>query len=166
MKRFILQILCSLAMLPAFAQIASVSEKRSDVTSEKKFNMGIGLGVGPMVQEASVMNAAIDMQGEFKPSHAFSLYSSLGYNRLFAMGEGGGSAGFATLVAGPRGYISKKVFVGVGGGIAYFNFEGFSASGFAYNPHIGMDSKKTQFTLGYNGIEDGGFVQGRVLFKF
>lgn|GEM_PF-5468655 len=166
MKRVVLTSLCASLVLSGIAQIASVSPTSADIASEKKFNIGIGLGVGPFAQEASIINTSVDMQGEFKPATGFSLYSSIGYNRMFAVGEGGGSAGFATLVAGPRGYVSKKFFVGVGGGIAYFTIEGLSATGFVYDPHIGLDTRKTQFTVGYSGIEDGGFVQMRALFKF
>lgn len=164
MKKSFFAFVFGMLVLPAFTQIASVS-RSSDASSEKEFNIGVGLGIGPMVQEASIMDAAIDMQGEYKPSSAFSLYGSLGYNRMFAFGEDG-SFGFATALAGPRGYISKKVFVGVGAGIAYLNYEGYSATGFSYNPHLGLDTKKSQFTLGYNGLEGGGFVQMRAMFKF
>jgi hypothetical protein len=162
MKKLLTPAILMLLVLSAVAQMDS--RKDSDKDSEKNFHLGFGIGFGSMVQEPKILNATFDIQSEFKPVSAFSLFSSLGYSRLFAAGESG-SAGYATLMAGPCGYISPKFFVGAGGGIALFTASGYSSTVFAYNPHLGFNAKATQITLGYNGISDAGFVQLRALFN-
>jgi len=165
MKKFILPVVLIALVLPAMAQ------KDSTKTSEKKFRFGFGLGFGMFTQSASVLNASAELQGEYKPAKGFSVYGSLAYNRLFVTGGdlGSGSAGYATLVVGPRAYLSPKFFVGIGGGIAFFAGSGASASAFDYNPHVGFDGKKVQFIFGYNGLTDEGdnlgIAQVKVVFK-
>jgi len=161
MKKLFLPVLLMVLVLSATAQ--------KDSTKASKFQFGIGLGVGVLTQEPSIINLSGELNGEFKPTKGFSVYSALAYNRLFdASGEG--SIGFASLVAGPRVYLSPKFFVGVGGGLAYFSMEGESATVFEYDPHIGYNARHMQLILGYNGLtNDGsnlGFVQLKTVFKF
>jgi len=148
---------------------AQSSTKKEDGKSEKKFTLGIGIGIGLLTEEPSVVNADIGLQGEYKAATAISLYGDLGYHRLFAVGEEG-SFGYATLLAGPRGYLSPKFFIGVGAGLAFFAGEGESDAVFNYNPHFGYNGRKVQFTLGYNGLSDEGenigFIQFRTVLKF
>jgi hypothetical protein len=148
---------------------AQSSSAKKDPKSEKKFTLGIGIGIGFLTEEPSVMNADIGLQGEYKAATSISLYGDLGYHRLFAVGEEG-SFGYATLLAGPRGYLSPKFFIGVGAGLAFFAGEGESDAVFNFNPHFGYNGRKVQFTLGYNGLSDQGenigFIQFRTVLKF
>lgn len=148
MKKTILLLLFPLAILPAIAQ--------KNNTSEKKFQLGFGVGAGIFTgtgSESSVISASAELQGEGKLSQGFSLYSQLAYNRIFG---GGASAGYGSLLAGPRAWFSQRIFIGFGAGFAYFTGGGESDAVFNYNPHIGVSVKKTQFTLGYNGLTDQG----------
>jgi hypothetical protein len=161
MKKLLLPVLLMAFVLQAMAQ--------KDSTKESKFQFGIGVGLGVLTQAPEIINLSGELNGEFKPTKAFSVYGALGYNRLFDAG-GEGSLGFASLVAGPRAYLSPKFFVGVGGGLAYFSMEGESATVFDYDPHIGYNARHMQLILGYNGLtnngENLGFVQLKTVFKF
>lgn len=161
MKKTILLLLLPLAILPAIAQ--------NKITPEKKFKLGLGFGAGVFTSDLSIINASLDLQGEYKASQSFTLYSSLAYNRLFSF-NGPGSAGYASLLAGPRAWFSEKFFIGMGAGIALATGGGSTSTIFNYNPHIGLNTKKSQFTLGYNGLSQsgfgGGFIQLRALVKF
>jgi len=145
------------------------SATKTDSNAEKKFRLGIGVGIGILTEESSILKADIGLQGEYKTATALSLYGDLGYHRLFAVGEEG-SVGYATLLVGPRGWLSPKFFIGVGGGLAFFAGEGESDAVFNYNPHFGYNAKKVQLTLGYNGLGDQGenigFIQFRTVLKF
>jgi hypothetical protein len=163
MKKLLLPALLMVFVLQAIAQ--------KDSTKESKFQFGVGVGLGVLTQAPQVINLSGEVNSEFKPTKGFSVYGALGYNRLFDVGgEGEGSIGFASLVAGPRAYLSPKFFVGVGGGLAYFSMEGESATVFEYDPHIGYSAKHTQLILGYNGLTNNGanlgFVQLKTIFKF
>ncbi len=144
----------------------AISQPSADMPKTSILDVGFGLGLGSFVQAPDVLNAAMDLNLELKASERISLYGSLGYNRIFAFGEG--SLGYATLLAGPRGYISPKFFGGIGGGIAFMSLGGLSGVVFSYNPHIGFKSKTAQYSLGYQGIgnltEDVGIIQLKTVF--
>lgn len=162
MKKVILPVILSLLMLRGIAQ------RDTSIVPVQKFHFGFGLGIGMSPQETSIMNASAEFQGEFKPMKGFSLYSSLAYHRLFSFNEEG-SAGYATVIAGVRGYLSPKFFVGGGGGVAFIAGEGEFMVPFSYDPHIGYVAKKTQFILGYDGFildkENLGFIQLKAVFR-
>jgi len=170
MKKTILVLLLPLAILSAIAQNKTIPEK--------KFKLGLGFGAGVFTSDLSIINASLDLQGEYKVSQAISLYSSLAYNRLFSFNSSGG-AGYASLLAGPRAWFSEKFFIGMGAGIALATGGGSTSMIFNYNPHIGLNTKKAQFTLGYNALTKSnnagefnqsniniGFIQLRALVKF
>lgn len=70
MKKTILSLLLPLAMLSAIAQ------------NNKKFQLDVGIGVGAYIDDASVVNASLEIQGESKVAKAVSLYCGLAYNIL------------------------------------------------------------------------------------
>lgn len=137
---------------------------------EKKFQLGIGFGLGLSTQSSDVAIASAELQGEYKSTDHLSFYGSLGYNRLFATSNDGGSSGYGSLLAGVRGYLTPKFFIGIGAGVAYVADAFGSNSLFNYNPHIGLNGKAAQFTLGYNGLsqtgDNLGFIEAKVIIKF
>jgi hypothetical protein len=159
MKKTILMALLPLIFLQAIAQ--------KEGMPEKKFQLGIGFGVGVFTVDGLVITTSAELQGEVKISNTFSLSGMMAYNRLFGNGE---SVGYTSLLVGPRIWFSKKFFIGTGAGLAYYGGADGSGTLFNYNPHIGLNNAKTQFTIGYNALSsDGvgsGFVQFRGIVKF
>jgi len=123
--------------------------------------VGIGLGLGILTSETSVLNASMNVEGDVYLSKNFSIMGHIDYNRLFAPGESG-SAGFMTAHVGPRVHIGEKFFAGVGIGYAYFAGNGFSAGAFSYYPHIGLDLKRSQLSINYKAITDMGNTEGMI----
>jgi hypothetical protein len=158
MKKTTFILLLPFVVLQATAQ--------NNAQSEKKFQFGLGVGTGLYFNGGTAVSASAEMQGEGKLSQDFSLYGGLAYNRLFG---GGFSFGYASILAGPRIWFSSKFFAGVGVGIAFFTGGGDATTGFNYNPHIGVETKQAQFSLGYNAISEHGnvgFIQAKAIFKF
>jgi hypothetical protein len=122
---------------------------------------GIGLGLGILTSESSILNASMNLEGDMYLSKAVSIMGHVDYNRLFAT-SGGGSAGFMTAHVGPRVHITDKFFAGVGIGYAYFAGDGTSAGAFSYYPHIGLDFKRSQLSLNYKAITDQGTTEGMI----
>lgn len=153
-----------------FSSFTLQAQKDSAPAQDKKFQLGLGFGLGLSTQSNDVAIASAELQGEYKSTDHLSLYGSLGYNRLFAISNGGGSAGYGSLLAGARGYLTSKFFIGIGAGIAYATGQGESSTLFNYNPHIGYNSKAAQLTLGYNGLSQSGdnlgFIEAKVIIKF
>jgi hypothetical protein len=103
----------------------------------------------------SFLGADMGIQGEYKPADRFSIYGSVSFNRMLPIAEISEGINYFTFLAGPRVYITKSIFAGVGAGYALFVEDGFSYGAFAFNPHIGYDRPKTQWTINYTGISDG-----------
>jgi len=162
-----------MALMIFFSSFTLQAQKDPAQTGEKKFQLGIGFGLGISTQIDIAIVTAItsaELQGEYKSTDHLSLYGSLGYNRFFAISGEGGSEGYGSLLAGARGYLTPKFFIGIGAGVAYFADVFGSNSLFNFNPHIGLNGKAAQFTLGYNGLsqtgDNLGFVEAKVIIKF
>ena len=122
----------------------------------RKFTPSIKVGVGAWTEELSVFNAELGLQGEYKPTNRFSVYANISFNRMFAVEEFSYGINHLTFLAGPRLYITKSFFTGVGAGYLLFVGEGLSGGSFAFSPHIGFDRPKTQWTLNYTATTEGG----------
>ena len=74
---------------------------------------------------------------------------------MFEMSEVSYGINHMTFLAGPRVYLGKSFFTGVGAGYLLFFVDGFSEGSFAFSPHIGFDRPKTQWTLNYTATTRG-----------
>ncbi len=134
----------------------------------RKFTPSIKVGAGIWTDEPSVFNAELGLQGEYKPSARFSVYGNISYNRMFAFEEISYGINHINFIAGPRIYLTKSFFTGVGAGYLLLFGEGISEGSFAINPHIGIDRPKTQWTLNYTAaVENGvfGYISLAAAFK-
>jgi len=134
----------------------------------KKFTPSIKVGAGVWTDETSVMNADLGFQGEYKPSSRFSVYGNISYNRMFAFEELSAGFNHIDFLAGPRVYVTKSLFTGVGAGYLLLFGEGISDGSFGFSPHIGYDRPKTQWTINYTAATKGevtGFVSLAAAFK-
>jgi hypothetical protein len=159
-----------MTLMILFSSFTLLAQKNSGSTEEKKNQLSFGFGVGVSTQSAEIVLVSGELQNEYRVAQQLSVYGSLGYNRMFSTVSGGGSAGYGSLLAGPRGYLSPEFFIGIGAGIAYFAYPGESVGIFNYNPHIGYNTKDAQFTLGYSGLSNNGdnvgFIQLKAILKF
>ena len=159
-----------MALMILFSSFTLLAQKKSDSREGKKNQLSFGIGAGISTQSTDVIIASAGLQDEYRVAQQFSVYGFLGYNRMFSVTSGGGSAGYGSLVVGPRGYLSPKFFIGVAAGIAVFVGQGESIGIFNYNPHIGYNSKAAQFTLEYSGLSNNGdnigFIQLKAILKF
>ena len=144
MKKLLFVIACFLLSNSIFAQ-----------EQTRKFIPSIKAGVGTWLDDVFVFNADLGVQGEYKPSDRFSIYGSISFNRVLPIADITDGINYFTFLAGPRVYITHSIFAGVGAGYAFFAEEGYSYGAFAFNPHIGFDRPKTQWTINYIGISDG-----------
>jgi hypothetical protein len=140
-------------------------------TTEKTFELGIGVGAQALLtdQEAGkVFSVGLSLQAENHFTSQFSGFISAGYNLLFST-EGGGTAGFIPIQAGPRIYFDKQIFVGVGVGYGILTGGGDTESAFNYFPHFGINSQENQVILGYNVLSkngvSSGFLDLKIVFK-
>lgn len=147
MKKLIFATACFLLSNSIFAQ-----------EQNRKFIPSIKIGVGTWLDEPSVFNADLGIQGEYKPADRFSIYGNISFNRMFPIEEMSEGINYFTFLAGPRVYITKSIFAGFGAGYALFVNEAFSDGVFAFNPHIGYDRPKTQWTINYNGLSEEGVI--------
>ena len=134
----------------------------------KKFTPSIKVGAGVWTDETSVINAELGFQGEYKPSSRFSVYGNISYNRMFAFEELSAGFNHIDFLAGPRVYVTKSLFTGVGAGYLLLFGEGISDGSFGFNTHIGLDRPKTQWTINYTAATKGeitGFVSLAAAFK-
>ena len=131
-------------------------------TTEKTFQLGIGVGAQALLTDQAtgkVFGVGLSFQAENHFSPQFSGFISAGYNLLFST-EGGGTAGFIPIQAGPRIYFDKQVFVGVGVGYGILSGGGDTEGAFNYFPHIGISTQRNQVILGYNILSKNGFSSG------
>ena len=158
-------------LFAAFILAAFFCNAQTKDTTEKTFQIGVGLGAQALLtdQEAGkIFGAGLSLQAENHFSPQFSGIITAGYNVLFST-EGGGTLGFIPIQAGPRIYFDKQVFVGVGVGYGILTGQGESAGAFNYFPHIGFNSEKNQVILGYNVLSkngvSSGFLDLKIVFK-
>jgi hypothetical protein len=147
MKKLLFAVACFLLSNSIFAQ-----------EQTRKFIPSIKVGIGTWLDEPSVFNGELGIQGEYKPADRFSIYGSISFNRMFPIEEISEGLNYFTFLAGPRVYITKSIFAGFGAGYALFVEDGFSDGVFAFNPHIGYDRPKTQWTINYTGLSDEGVI--------
>ncbi|MGL6268363.1 MAG: hypothetical protein ACRC2O_10555 [Chitinophagaceae bacterium] len=138
MKMLLLTIACFTLSTTNFAQ-----------PEARKFTPSIKVGAGFWTDELSVLNAELGIQGEYKAARLFSIYGNISYNRMFEVSEISYGINHLTFLAGPRLYVSKSFFTGIGAGYLLFFTGGISEGSFAFNPHIGIDRPKTQWTINY-----------------
>jgi hypothetical protein len=137
--------------------------------ANRKFTPSIKVGAGIWTEEPSVLNAELGIQGEYKPKDRFSVYANISYNRMFTVEEITYGVNFMNFMAGPRLYLTKSFFTGVGAGYLLAFAEGASGGSFAFSPHVGVDRPKTQWTLNYTAATAGGisgFISLAAAFKF
>jgi hypothetical protein len=162
-KKFIMKKYLFFAAFLTISMIGTAQESKPANT------IGIGLGIGVLTIEPSILNASLNVEGDLFLSDKISFMGHIDYNRLFSFGQSG-SAGFMTAHIGPRVHITEKFFAGVGIGYAYFSADGLSEGAFSYYPHIGFDFKKSQLTFNYKAITNRGNTEGMIgigiLFKF
>jgi hypothetical protein len=144
-----------LALLILSANVCIAQEKDSS------FQLGFGLAPGILVTSGSgsTYSFGVELQGENHFSKQFSGFFSGGLTLLFDS-DGHPSAGFVPLQVGPRYYIYKGLFAGVGVGYAILFANDETVGEFNYHPHIGLDVKTTQIILGYNALERNGYTSG------
>jgi hypothetical protein len=135
--------------------LIGVSMSYAQEQKTNSFTSGIGISIGMTTENSSLLNGCLFLEGDYMSEKHFSMYGSIGYNRLFSFNEKG-SAGFASAYIGPRLHFSEKVFLGAGIGYAFATSGNSSGGAFTYYPHLGLAMKKTQLTLGYIGLTDNG----------
>jgi hypothetical protein len=158
MKKLLFTFACFILSTTIFAQ-----------EQIRKFTPSIKVGAGLWTDEPSVLNTEIGIQGEFKPNKRFSVYANISYNRMFEVSEVSYGINHMTFLAGPRIYINKSIFTGVGAGYLLFFYEGESEGSFAFSPHIGFDRPKSQWTINYTAFtkeQITGFISLSAAFKF
>lgn len=138
----------------------------------KGMETGLGLGVGFYTGDysSSLMNADINLEGDYFLSKQFSIFGHIDYNRSFSSeSTDAGSFGFATSHIGPRVHFAKIVFVGVGAGTAFFSDSYGSFWYFSYYPQAGVVLNHTQLSVGYKAWTSQGYTTGMlelgVIFK-
>lgn len=127
------------------------------------------VGAGSWTDEPSEMNVDLGLQGEYKPNNHFSVYGNISYNRMFEITEVSYGYNHMTFLAGPRVYLNKSIFTGVGAGYLMFFWEGYTEGSFAFSPHIGFDRTKSQWTINYTATtkyQITGFISVAAAFKF
>ena len=137
--------------------------------ASRKFTPSIKVGAGIWTDAPSVLDAEFGIQGEYKPSGRFSVYANISYNRMFAVEEISYGINHMNFIAGPRVYLTKSLFTGVGAGYLLLFSDGISEGSFAFSPHIGLDRPKTQWTMNYTASTDGGvygYISLAAAFKF
>jgi hypothetical protein len=158
MKKQLFTIACLIFSMNILAQEQS-----------RKFTPAIKFGAGIWTDEPSVVNLDLGLQGEYKPIERFSIYANISYNRMFEFSEVSYGINHMTFLAGPRVYIGKSFFTGVGAGYLLFFADGISEGSFAFSPHIGFDLPKMQWTLNYTATtreQINGFISLGAAFKF
>jgi hypothetical protein len=137
MKILIIGSLCLLLANDTFSQ----------ENPEKKFTFSILTGIGIPLGDQGYFLVGIGGQGEYRLSERFSLYFPLQYQHIVGYGMEVGTLG---LMAGPRYYVSPNFFAGIGAGYAFYLTKNFGYDGgFIYHPHVGLNLRKTQWTIGY-----------------
>jgi hypothetical protein len=121
--------------------MVSAQEKNSGFKASVKTTAG--------VLEMDLWNISLGLQGEYKTKSILSGYGNIQYNRMFATGEGSGSAGFGNAAVGSRVYFSPTFFAGLGVVYLFASGDGFYGDALGYNPQVGFNGKKTQITLEY-----------------
>jgi hypothetical protein len=162
MKQYIFSTILICAML------SGVSQDESD----KKFGFSIRTGLGVPLKEISGTDFFIELgaQGEYRISEHFSVYMPLRLLQPMMFGDLP-DAGTLGLLAGPRYYVGNDFFAGIGGGYAFYLDAGLGYGTFVYQPHIGLNRPKTQWTLGYysgmfgDGYDEPGSLELNVAFK-
>ena len=145
-------------VLAAFLLITMTACCQDD--SEKDFTFSIRTGVAFWLDGVYL---ELGIQGEYRISDHFSVYIPVQYHPELSSGIRPGTLG---VLAGPRYYANDRFFAGIGAGYAYY-IE-YSQGGFAYQPQIGLDRPRTQWTLGYYSGPVGfevGYIDLKVAFK-
>lgn len=146
MKQFILSVAFLCTLYSGFSQDSA----------KNKFSFAIRTGIGAWLEDPKLTTGQIGVQAEYRIIPALSVVMPLQYNHLFYLDGFENETGYIALMAGPRAYIANKFFVGIALGYAFFPGYDFDSGSFIYHPHVGVDFKKTQLSLGYTNFGDAG----------
>jgi hypothetical protein len=159
MKQFIISAACLFTFLTGYSQDSTRS----------KFSFGIRAGVGTWLEDPKFVTGQIGVQGEYRIIPALSVVMPIQYNHLFYLEGFEDATGYMTFMAGPRAYFADKFFVGIAVGYSVLLESDIDGDAFVYYPHLGVDFKKTQLSLGYTNFGDAGgspgFLDLTVAFK-
>jgi hypothetical protein len=159
MKQLIISAACMFTLLTGYSQDST----------QNKFSFAIRTGISAWLEDPNFVTGQIGVQGEYRIIPALSVVMPIHYNHLFYLDGFENETGYLSLMAGPRAYIADKFFVGIALGYAFFLDSDFENGAFTYNPHIGVDFRKTQLSLGYTNFGDAGgdpgFLDLTVAFK-
>jgi hypothetical protein len=134
---------------------------------EKAFQIGLGIVPGTVLGSGgTIFSLGACLQGEYRFASHFSAFASVGYTNMFATGKETGHLDLIPMQIGPRAYLTSKFFVGAGLGYTILSEEGDKTEAFNYRPHIGIDGKKWQATMGYNAISKYGANLQSIDFTF
>jgi len=144
-----------IAML-IFSSILHAQEKINRWEVGSGFSFGAYLGNF----ELTIMNANINLEGEYYVSKPISVVGHVDYNRSFATREGTSSVGFATTHIGPRFHFANVFFVGVGLGALLYVDQSGNYQYLSYNPQVGAVFNKIELSFGYKGWSNGNLANG------
>jgi hypothetical protein len=167
MKKIVLWVIFSPALLLCKGQ-----------DCEKHFQIGLGIEGGTLAYctggsmhiAPNTFSAGLALQVEYPICSMISGFASTNYNLLLvnpgeASQNGESTANFISLLAGPRIYLVKKAFFGVGLGYGIITAQGSSRGGFSCEPQIGLNLRSTEIMLAYNAISYSGYAIGNVNVK-
>jgi hypothetical protein len=157
----------------SIAAISFFSANAQDTKTGFHFAGGLRLAlpVGDL-HKVSSFGIGGELQGENMFSENVSGLISAGYTSFAGKTVNGfkyGSSGIIPVLAGVRFYPSTSFFVGAKAGVS-FSTESGGGSAFTYEPQIGLNGDKYQFSLGYNAWTKNSFTSASIglsaLYKF
>lgn len=146
MKKLMLSAALTCTLITGFSQDST----------RNKFSFAIRTGIGAWLEDPNFTTGQIGVQAEYRIIPALSVFAPIQYNHLFYLDGFENTTGYIGLMAGPRAYIANKFFVGVALGYSFFLESDFADGSFTYHPHVGVDFRKTQLSLGYTNFGDAG----------
>jgi hypothetical protein len=159
MKKFMLSAALMCTLFSGFSQDST----------RNKFSFAIRTGIGAWLEDPLLVTGQIGVQAEYRIIPALSVVLPIQYNHLFYLDGFENTSGYIGLMAGPRAYFANKFFVGVALGYSIYLQDDVENGSFIYYPHVGMDFRKTQLSLGYTNFGDSGgslgFLDVTVAFK-
>jgi hypothetical protein len=159
MKQLVISAACMFTLLTGYSQDST----------RNKFSFAIRTGIGAWLEDPMLTTGQLGVQGEYRFTRGLSVVMPIQYNHFFYLDGFENGTGYIGLMAGPRGYIADKFFVGLAIGYSFFLESDLDSGSFIYYPHVGMDFRKTQLSLGYTNVGDAGgdpgFLDLTVAFK-
>jgi hypothetical protein len=169
---FALTILKELTFMKRFILVFSIitvsfiagAQKTSESATGVKFGGGlrVGLPLGDFGDSYS-LGIGAELQAEYMFTPTVSGTFTTGYTNFIGKSESFGgftfknpSLGLIPILVGARVYPAPDFFIGGKLGLGIFTGSSSSSTGFSYEPQVGYNAEKFQFSLGYNGWSKNG----------